>query len=44
MWGAGAKDCGATNLPQVEQFLEYLGGIEDQAAAPAPRLSASPSL
>jgi len=23
-------DCGATNLPQVEQFLEYLGGIEDQ--------------
>ncbi|CAE8611870.1 unnamed protein product [Polarella glacialis] len=23
-------NCGATNLPQVEQFLEYLGGIEDQ--------------
>lgn len=23
-------DCGKTNLPQVEQFLEYLGGIEDQ--------------
>ena len=24
-------DCGRTNLMQVEQFLEYLGGIEDQA-------------
>ena len=24
-------DCGKTNLAQVEQFLEYLGGIEDQA-------------
>jgi len=23
-------DCGKVNLPQVEQFLEYLGGIEDQ--------------
>mmetsp|Transcript_45135 Transcript_45135/g.79428 ORF Transcript_45135/g.79428 Transcript_45135/m.79428 type:complete len:945 (-) Transcript_45135:56-2890(-) len=23
-------DCGKLNLPQVEQFLEYLGGIEDQ--------------
>lgn len=23
-------DCGRTNLMQVEQFLEYLGGIEDQ--------------
>lgn len=23
-------DCGQVNLPQVEQFLEYLGGIEDQ--------------
>eukprot|EP00913_Durusdinium_trenchii_P008460 g7945.t1 len=23
-------DCGRTNLVQVEQFLEYLGGIEDQ--------------
>jgi len=24
------SDCGKVNLPQVEQFLEYLGGIEDQ--------------
>lgn len=24
-------ECGRTNLAQVEQFLEYLGGIEDQA-------------
>jgi 5'-3' exoribonuclease 2 len=23
-------DCGKLNLPQVESFLEYLGGIEDQ--------------
>eukprot|EP00928_Gymnodinium_smaydae_P071372 TRINITY_DN54986_c0_g1_i1.p1 TRINITY_DN54986_c0_g1~~TRINITY_DN54986_c0_g1_i1.p1 ORF type:complete len:945 (-),score=125.90 TRINITY_DN54986_c0_g1_i1:413-3247(-) len=23
-------DCGKVNLPQVEQFMEYLGGIEDQ--------------
>merc|ERR1719230_734752 len=23
-------DCGLTNLKEVEQFLEYLGGIEDQ--------------
>lgn len=23
-------NCGVTNLPQVEQFMEYLGGIEDQ--------------
>jgi len=23
-------DCGKCNMPQVEQFLEYLGGIEDQ--------------
>lgn len=23
-------DCGKLNLPQAEQFLEYLGGIEDQ--------------
>ena len=27
-------DCGRTNLMQVEQFLEYLGGIEDQARNP----------
>jgi 5'-3' exoribonuclease 2 len=24
------SDCGQANLPQLEQFLEYLGGIEDQ--------------
>jgi len=23
-------EAGNTNLPQVEQFIEYLGGIEDQ--------------
>ena len=28
-----------TNLAQVEQFLEYLGGIEDQARNPDLRVS-----